>query len=159
MWCVWIVGIFLTKKRAQTSADSHISDNGHSSSLLVRTAKGVRLPAGHICFLGFGLSMNQGRKKKKNEFHCPSSWSSCKTCMCLLFPGGWRTLGKAFCYSVTLSLFCTRSTFEYLLFFLLGFIHEFVNLGAFFIMLFSHDYDRDCVFPWVMFKQFPPGDQ
>lgn len=49
------------EKRAQT--DSHISDNGHSSSLLVRTAKGVRLPAGHICFLGFRLSMNQDGKK------------------------------------------------------------------------------------------------
>lgn len=48
-------------------------------------------------FPGLQTQHESGQKKKKNEFHCPSSWSSCKTCMCLLFPEGWRTLGKAFC--------------------------------------------------------------
>lgn len=73
IWNAVKCGYSLTKG-AQTSTDSHISDNGHSSCLLVqKKAKGLRLPAGHVCFLGFRLSVN---KKKGGEGRIPQSLSS-----------------------------------------------------------------------------------
>lgn len=112
IWNAVKCGYSLTKG-AQTSTDSHISDNGHSSCLLVqKKRKDWDYPQGmFVSWASDSVWIKREKKKRKKNSTVPQLGTQ-TFCMCLPFPPGWRTLWNYYvalqsclCFSWTFATF------------------------------------------------------
>lgn len=68
--------LFLNQRSSDKHGFTHQWQWPFILSFGTKKAKGLRLPTGHVCFLGFRLSVNKKKKKGKKKKRIPPSLSS-----------------------------------------------------------------------------------